>query len=354
MTHPSFAVADLDRAVSADVIDRATADQLATFLNQGQDSAASPDSEDEQFRLVSGFGDIFVAIGLVLFLGALFFLTLDENLLLPAVATAVASWGLAELFTRMRRQALPSILLLVAFAATVFIAAAKVIDGGDSTALTSGFGEAATVAGAGLITCASVALHWWRFRVPVTVAAACAAGSAAVVGLLETALPGVMTGFGGLIFLPLGVAVFLLAMRFDTSDRERRTRRTDIAFWLHALAAPMVVHPVMQNIMRDETPGAGAAGLTFVVFAVLGFVALTVDRRAMLVSSLVYLGYAIYSILQAGNALPSTSFVVLLVGAVVLGLSLAWRPLRASLLGVVPKAIAERVPPAHITSFKTG
>ncbi|NMD06777.1 MAG: hypothetical protein GYA66_02230, partial [Phyllobacteriaceae bacterium] len=97
-----------------------------------------------------------------------------------------------------------------------------------------------------------------------------------------------------------------------------------------------------------------AAGLTFVVFAVLGFVALTVDRRAMLVSSLVYLGYAIYSILQAGNALPSTSFVVLLVGAVVLGLSLAWRPLRASLLGVVPKAIAERVPPAHITSLKTG
>lgn len=348
---------DIRRAVSAGVIDVATADRLSAFFSGAEsrsDSDAALGGEDEQLRLVSGFGDIFVAIGLVLFLGALFGLTLDESLLFPAIATAAASWGLAELFTRMRRQALPSILLLISFASAVFLAAVKVIYGSDSVAITAGFGEAGTMAGAGLVTCAAVALHWWRFRVPVTVAAAAAAGTATVLGVLEAAVPGAVTALGGLIFLPIGLAVFLLAMRFDTSDRERRTRRTDIAFWLHALAAPMIVHPVMQNIMRDETPGAGAAALTFVVFALLSLVALTVDRRAMLVSSLVYLGYAIYSMLQAGNALPSTSFVVLLVGAVVLGLSLAWRPLRAALLGVLPKAIANTVPPAHISSLKTG
>jgi hypothetical protein len=343
---------ELQRAVAAGVIDQAAADRLTVFLAAGQERT-SPDSEDEQLRLVSGFGDIFVAIGLVLFLGALFFLTLDSSLVVPSLAIAVASWGLAELFTRMRRQALPSILLLMSFAAAVFTLAVKLIDGSDSVTLSAGFGEAAAMAGGGLITCAAVALHWWRFRVPITVAAACAAATATVLGLLEFAIPGIMTGFGGLVFLPIGLAVFALAMRFDTSDRDRRTRRTDIAFWLHALAAPMIVHPVMQNIMHQEMAGAVAAVLTLIVFVALSLMALTVDRRAMLVSSLGYLGYASYSVLEAGNALPSTSLVVLLVGAVVLGLSLAWRPLRARLIAALPRAIADRVPPAHMPSFKS-
>lgn len=342
---------DLARAVEAGVIDQSVADRLQTFwAGEGADVA----SEDEQLRLVSGFGDIFVAIGLVLFLGALFFLTLDASLILPSVAVAVASWGLAELFTRLRRQALPSMLLLLSFAASVFLAAVKIVDGTDSVAFSAGFGDGATVAAGGLVTCAAVALHWWRFRVPVTVAAACAAVTAVVLGGLQAVAPEITSAMGGIVFLPVGLAIFALAMAFDMSDRQRRTRRTDIAFWLHALAAPMVVHPVMQNIMQGDTPGTAATILIFVVFAALGLVALTVDRRAMLVSSLLYLGYAIYSVLQSGEALPSTSLVVLLVGAVVLGLSLAWRPLRAALLKALPAGIAQRVPPPHLTSFKTG
>jgi hypothetical protein len=116
----------------------------------------------------------------------------------------------------------------------------------------------------------------------------------------------------------------------------------------------MVVHPVMQNVMYGGSPGAVAALLTFVLFALLSLVALTVDRRAMLVSSLLYLGYAIFEMLKAGDALPSTSVAVLLVGAVVLGMSFAWRPLRAALLSILPATIAQRVPPPHLTSSKTG
>lgn len=344
---------DLARAVAAGVIDQATADRLEAFWT-GSSKPASGDSEDEQLRLVSGFGDIFVAIGLVLFLGALAFLTMDSLMVVPALAVAIASWGLAELFTRLRRQALPSILLLFAFAGSVFVGAVKLIDGEQSNLISSGFGESLTLAGGGLLTCAAVALHWWRFRVPVTVAAACAAATAMVLGFLGAVSPGIISAFSGIVFLPIGLAVFALAMRFDMKDRLRRTRLTDIAFWLHALAAPMVVHPVMQNIMLGGAPGLLAAVLTFGIFAGLSLVALTVDRRAMLVSSLIYLGYAIYSMLQAGDAVPSTSVVVLLVGAIVLGLSLAWRPLRAMLLSALPQAIALRVPPVHSTSHSAG
>ena len=44
--------------------------------------------------------------------------------------------------------------------------------------------------------------------------------------------------------LLLGIGVFLFAMWWDASDRARLTRRSDVAFWLHLLAAPMIVHPV--------------------------------------------------------------------------------------------------------------
>ncbi len=44
--------------------------------------------------------------------------------------------------------------------------------------------------------------------------------------------------------LLLGIGTFLFAMWWDSSDRARLTRRADVAFWLHLLAAPMIVHPV--------------------------------------------------------------------------------------------------------------
>ena len=47
----------------------------------------------------------------------------------------------------------------------------------------------------------------------------------------------------GLVLL-LGIGIFLFAMWWDGSDRARLTRRSDVAFWLHLLAAPMIVHPV--------------------------------------------------------------------------------------------------------------
>jgi hypothetical protein len=45
------------------------------------------------------------------------------------------------------------------------------------------------------------------------------------------------------LVLVLGIGTFLFAMWWDSSDRARLTRRADVAFWLHLLAAPMIVHP---------------------------------------------------------------------------------------------------------------
>ncbi|MFX8102685.1 hypothetical protein ABTK91_20200, partial [Acinetobacter baumannii] len=79
------------------------------------------------------------------------------------------------------------------------------------------------------------ALHWRRFRVPITWAAAAAVLALALgKGLLsEWQMPALVLA---------GLATLAAAVGWDISDRLRRTRRADVAFWLHLLAAPLLVH----------------------------------------------------------------------------------------------------------------
>ncbi len=134
------------------------------------------------------------------------------------------------------------------------------------------------------------------------------------------------------LLLACGLAVFALAMSFDMSDPQRLTRRTDIAFWLHLLAAPLIVHPLIQGfVWADGTPGetGTAAWPMLATFAVLGLVAVLVDRRALLVSGLAYAGIAFASLVRdSGVAGSSTPLTILVLGAFILLLSALWHPLR--------------------------
>ena len=74
------------------------------------------------------------------------------------------------------------------------------------------------------------------------------------------------------------------------------------------------------------------------LFAVLSFVALAIDRRALLVSSLLYLGYASSQILAwSGVASENAGLSILIVGGTVLVLSVAWQPLRRLVLKMLPR-----------------
>ena len=81
------------------------------------------------------------------------------------------------------------------------------------------------------------------------------------------------------------------------------------------------------------------------MFLVLAAVALVVDRRAILVSSLSYLAYAAGKLMTAVG-LDSSSFAIstLAVGAVVLMLSAAWRPLRRAVMAWLPASFRQRLP----------
>ena len=338
---------DLDAAVGAGIVDAATATRLVQFARDHRRGVAGPD--EESFRLLTGFNDIFVtiAIGLLLFaLGTL------GGRVAPAVGAAVvaaAAWGLAEYFTRMRRMALPSIALLLAFVGGVFLLGLAVFT--DSMAL---FGPGVTHAAPGVAMAAALAAvaafaHWQRFKVPITVAA----GAAAVAGLM-LALIGAVTVVAPKLTLVLilvaGLAIFAAAMSFDARDRARVTRWSDVAFWLHLLAAPMIVHPVFALAgLLDGTPAFGAAIAVVLVYAALTLVALAIDRRALLVSALAYVIYAIQALVAAGGGIE-TSFALtaLVIGGFLVLLSAAWRSIRARVIAVLPAMVTARLPVATV------
>jgi hypothetical protein len=340
---------DLERAVAAGVLPGETAERLVDFVQQ----TSATGSEDENLRLVTGFGDIFVTIGLGLFLGALVFLSGKAwHFVLP-----VATWGLAEVFTRWKRMALPSIVLLLTFGTSVFLGVFGLFNNlvlsNSNESLASFSLDKPAAAVAGLATMIAIGLHWLRFRVPVTIAAAAAAGVAIITGLVGTMAPQFLNWAPVAVFLPLGLLVFSLAMFFDMSDLNRRTPKTDMAFWLHLLAAPLIVHPLVQGFANVGAMTQGDAIRVFVIFAVLGVVALIVDRRAMLVSSLLYVGYALSQFISFGAATTgNTALTVLILGTIVLALSIAWKPLRKILLSFLPANIRRIVPAANATYIK--
>lgn len=318
----------------------------------GESAPAEPD--EEKLRFIGGFSDIFITIGIALFLGSLgYILSARASPAATCAAIAIASWLIAEYFTRVKRASLPSIVLLVLFATNVFLAVMFGLGGGSQRGpyeldLTRG----GAVLPAAVVTVLATALHYWRFRVPITVAVGTAAACGVVLGLLLTFAPAFTQESLRWLILGLGLVVFALAMRFDMSDLTRRTRRTDIAFWLHLLAAPMIVHPLVTGVAGARfgfDPSSAWAILS--VFLALGVIAVLIDRRALLVSGLSYAGFALGSLLQtaalSADRIPLT---LLALGLFVLLLSAAWRPLRGALLQLLPGGLVRRLPHASSAS----
>ncbi|HVE00908.1 MAG TPA: hypothetical protein VNB78_04335 [Sphingomicrobium sp.] len=351
---------ELDDAVAAGVISAEAAAALRAHV-EGQRSIAIPD--EEQFRLITGFNDIFVSIAAAILLFAVGFigqslgeaagLTLDFKGPSPLAPLAVAatSWALALFFTAKRRMALPSIILLLTFvggvlATTGFSLAMAV--GTDALNHNNAIGGI-IVAASAAVAAGAAWLHWRRFRVPITVAAGAASVSAVAIGLLvavvgpdDKNLENIILGF----LLVLGVATFLFAMWWDGSDRSRLTRRSDVAFWLHLLAAPMIVHPIFTLLGLNNGTASLSEGLVVILlYVALGVTALAIDRRALLVSALAYVLYALNELFRQFGAVElNVALTALVIGSALLMLSAFWHQARSAIVRPLPEGLRDRLP----------
>ena len=336
-----FSEADLDAAVQAGVLTPATATAFRDFVARGH---AAPSVDEEHFRLLSGFNDIFVSIATALLLTALGWLGGRIGVWAGGAAVAAASWALAEYFTRQRRMALPSILLLLAFVSSVIVGIGGLLTPAASDWHGGHDWEAAVCLAAGT---AAAWLHWRRFRVPITVAAGAAAALFTLMVLVATALPQGSVTLTPLVFIA-GLGMFALAMWWDGSDRLRVTRRADVAFWLHLAAAPLIVHPTfgMLGLLGRGTPDLANAAIAVLLYLVLAVIALAVDRRALLVSALAYVLYAISSLLRgAGSVSYALALAALVIGCGLLLLSALWQRARRDTVRALPHGLQVFLPP---------
>jgi cytochrome bd-type quinol oxidase subunit 2 len=185
--------------------------------------------------------------------------------------------------------------------------------------------------------------------VPITVAAGAGAVAAIAVGLLIAALGeraenarDIILGF----VLLLGIGTFLFAMWWDGSDRARITRRSDVAFWLHLLAAPMIVHPVFTLLGLNDGDATISEGLVVVLlYLVIGVTALAIDRRALLVSALAYVLWALADLFERFGAVElNVALTALVIGSALLLLSAFWHQARAAVVRPLPGGLRDRLP----------
>ena len=338
-----YSEAEIDAAVKAGVLPAETAAALRDFVARGH---GAPGVDEEHFRLLTGFNDIFVTIAAALILIAIGWLGARAAPWLGGALVAATSWGLAEYFTRKRRMGLPSILLLLSFVGAC-IGTALALAMPDANGF--GRGHVAPLLAAFCVAVGAVAafLHWRRFMVPITVAAGAASALGAGVILVATAFPDSLEFMRVLTFIA-GVAMFGLAMWWDASDRQRVTRRADVAFWLHLAAAPMIVHPVFGGLgLLAHGPVAAANALLAVgIYVVLAAVALAVDRRALLVSALAYVLWALSGLLIGQGAIASGfPIAALVIGSCLLLLSALWQRIRRATVLALPPRLQFSLPP---------
>ncbi|MDT9598424.1 hypothetical protein [Sphingosinicella rhizophila] len=351
-----YSDSDLDAAVTAGAM---TPEAAAALRNFVAESAASPLVDEEHFRLLTGFNDIFVAIAAAILLVAVAWIgdavrfsdQWEGPTPFSGLFVAATAWGLAEFFTLKRRMALPSIILLLAFVGGVFVTIGAAVGMMFPDAMNeAGDGRTAAMIGAvsAAVAAGAARLHWRRFRVPITIAAGAAAVVVLALALIASAIGESPATKDALLAAALvaGVGVFLFAMRWDSSDPTRQTRRSDVAFWLHLLSAPLIVHPVFSLLgLTDGNATILEAMVVVIVYVMLGLTALAIDRRALLVSALAYVLWALSDLFKRFGAVElNFALTAFIIGSALLLLSAFWHSARRKVVEPLPAGLRARLP----------
>ncbi|VVE37861.1 hypothetical protein [Pandoraea anhela] len=303
--------------------------------------------DDEPLRLVTSFNDVFVVIAAWLMTFGAVMMTRALPSWTQMMLAGALAWGLSEIFVRRRRMALPALLfsaIFVSNSALLGIGNASLFH--DNEQALRGALNGWTLVATCLLPALGAALYWWRFRVPAVIAMGIFAVVVAVWVHVLTLNPQA-TGWLMIGNIVAGLIVFAWALRWDAQDPQRTTLRSDVAFWLHLLAATMVTHPIFSMLMPNHPL------IVMMAFLVLTLVSLIVDRRALMLSSVIYLLNAILRMLVGAVQEPSefdTGFsgylpvAAFTVGGVLLLLSGFWHVSRKGVLRALPASWRARLP----------
>ena len=326
---------NLEKAAEKNIIQPEQIEPLYRFLHE-QSADSVSDNREEPLRFIRSFGDVFITMGVV-------FLMISINLtsvsgmyyLIPAAAFVL----LAEWLVHVRRLALPGMAILLSILFFVF------------KAITSE-NETSTLLGFAIIAVTSL-LFYFRYKMPFSHLPLAASLVAMFIIMLD-----VNALKNPIVFAVSGIVVFAVAMWFDSRDTERVSHLSDSAFWLHLLASPLLVHGLMLSMLTSEQTWLSVLNKEVIIlcfFAVFFLTALFVDRRAMLISTQLYMIYAVTQILRdsSANTEDIVIFVLIALGMFVIYFGAYWYKSRRFVFSFLAgKAITRYVPDLNIQDVK--
>ena len=293
--------------------------------------------DKNNLRLINSFNDIYVVISCALVLLSASWLGSNITYITGAGLCAVSSWGLANFFVLKHRMALPAIVLLLSFLIGILASSIYIVGEMSEIKLIISV----------CITLIFAWIHWRHFQIPITVAVGAGITISCLLAVATANTNANMKSWFIPILLSSGIMVFIYAMHWDSNDLLRKTRKSDVAFWLHLLSAPLIVHPIftISGIFEGNSGSAETILVSF-LYIIMSFVSVAIDRRAIMVSGLAYVLYAISALLQA-YGIDTYRFAItgISVGSLLLLLSIHWHSCRNQLFKVIPSILQPYLPP---------
>ena len=284
----------LQKAAQQNIIASEQVEPLYQFI-QDQNLNDLPDSREEPLKFIRSFGDVFITLGIVLLVVAINMTNLSDYFyLIPAAGfVAVAEW-----LVRVRRLALPGIAILLSI--LFFVSKAVTLEH-----------DNATLFELGVLSFTSL-LFYLRYKMPFSLFPL----AAGLVAMVIVAV-GIDVLESPVIFVVFGLVIFAIALWFDSRDTARVSHLSDNAFWLYLLASPMIVHGVMVSLLLSDQTWINWLNkevLMIVFIAAIFMLALFIDRRAILISTQLYIIYALTQLLQKELTSTQNVLIYILIG----------------------------------------
>jgi hypothetical protein len=182
--------------------------------------------------------------------------------------------------------------------------------------------------------------------VPITIAASVVVFISSIYGIVLALFPKAQDWSLLMLFMG-GIFSFATAMLWDIKDTSRVTRKSDVAFWLHLISAPLIVHPIFSILgVMEEGSSITVTMVVALTYLLLTVVSIAIDRRALMVSALAYVVYSFSVFFESfGNVSLAFSIAGIIVGAALLLLSAYWQSSRSLLLNGLPMRLSTKLPP---------
>jgi|TARA_B100000315_G_scaffold239765_1_gene258907 TPR repeat protein len=344
-----LALKDIQAAVATTIIDEAQGARIITLAQNRRRFCHSITEKDEPFEMFRGFSEIHITVGLViLFLGIILIQESKTSLILT---TGILSWLFSIYFTLKRRMKLPSMALAVIFAGSFMYLCIGYLFNDD------GLIAASDLLITGLCGMLGMGIYFYTFRLPFAIFILGLFGFMAIMSaslmieggkidnpsfdVLFALHKNSIFAYSSLLF---GVLAFACGIYFDIKDPYRLSRFSQTGFWMHVLAAPLIVNTLLTTAY--SLGGNTGYFLSFFVLGIIALVSLIIDRRSFLTAGLGYLTLIVWW--AVGHIAPEMKFVITMIalGAIVTALGSWWGKLRSLTMRTLPDfPFKDRLPP---------